>query len=402
LADLRGVVVEAASDGRIAVAATGEADARDPAAELQSRESRARGGGRGGRGGRAGGGGGADAEEDDDEARATRSNSYQDLVGKIGGLTPLLHACRQGHVEAAMALLDAGADVNQIGAGDRTSPLLMAIVNGRFDLAMRLLERGADPNLQSHAGVAPLYGVVNVYWAPHAFYPQPSTALETTSHLEMLEALLDAGADPNARLKMKVWYTGYNFDQSGVNEAGATAFWRAAQSGDVEAMRLLVARGADPSIANFDSGGGGRRPPGGGNPEADENAAPPADARSRVGSATSPLAVAAGAGYDGNFHRHAPYGRLPAVKCMIEEMGFDANERDPRGYTPMHHAAFRGDNEMILYLVSKGGDPKAVARSGETTVDRANGPVQRLQPFPETIALLEGMGAKNNHRAISR
>jgi hypothetical protein len=57
---------------------------------------------------------------------------------------------------------------------------------------------------------------------------------------------------------------------------------------------------------------------------------------------------------------------------------------------------------MILYLVSKGGDPKAVARSGETTVDRANGPVQRLQPFPETIALLEGMGAKNNHRAISR
>ena len=43
----------------------------------------------------------------------------------------------------------------------------------------------------------------------------------------------------------------------------------------------------------------------------------------------------------------------------------------------------------------------AVARSGQTTVDMANGPIQRLQPFPETIALLESMGAKNNHRCVS-
>jgi len=76
------------------------------------------------------------------------------------------------------------------------------------------------------------------------------------------------------------------------------------------------------------------------------------------------------------------------------------NKRDAGGYTPLHHAAARGDNEMIMYLVSKGADVKAVARNGQTTVDMANGPVQRLRPFPETIQLLENLGAKNNHKCV--
>ena len=38
---------------------------------------------------------------------------------------------------------------------------------------------------------------------------------------------------------------------------------------------------------------------------------------------------------------------------------------------------------MILYLVSKGADVKAVNREGQTTADMANGPVQRTQPYPE-------------------
>ena len=77
------------------------------------------------------------------------------------------------------------------------------------------------------------------------------------------------------------------------------------------------------------------------------------------------------------------------------------NARDHNGYSPLHHAAARGDNELIRYLVSKGADPTAVARSGQTTADMANGPVQRIQPFPETVALLEGLGSKNNHRCMS-
>jgi ankyrin repeat protein len=89
------------------------------------------------------------------------------------------------------------------------------------------------------------------------------------------------------------------------------------------------------------------------------------------------------------------------VKFLVEELGADVNARDHNGYTPLHHAAARGDDELILYLVSKGADPTAVARSGQTTADMANGPVQRIQPFPETVALLEKLGSKNNHRCMS-
>jgi len=74
---------------------------------------------------------------------------------------------------------------------------------------------------------------------------------------------------------------------------------------------------------------------------------------------------------------------------------------DPDGNTVVHNAAARGDTEMIRYLVSKGADVKKVNRAGQTTIDVANGPVQRTQPYPETIKLLEKLGAKNNHRCIT-
>jgi ankyrin repeat protein len=89
------------------------------------------------------------------------------------------------------------------------------------------------------------------------------------------------------------------------------------------------------------------------------------------------------------------------MKYMVEVLGADVNARDQNGYTPMHHAAARGDNEMIMYLVSKGADPKAVARNGRTTVDMANGPVERLSPIPDTIGVLEKLGATNSHKCVS-
>jgi ankyrin repeat protein len=86
---------------------------------------------------------------------------------------------------------------------------------------------------------------------------------------------------------------------------------------------------------------------------------------------------------------------------LVEETGADVNARDVDSYTAVHHAAARGDNELILYLVEQGADVTAVSRRGQTTADMANGPVQRIQPFPETLALLVGLGAINNRNCVS-
>jgi len=91
---------------------------------------------------------------------------------------------------------------------------------------------------------------------------------------------------------------------------------------------------------------------------------------------------------------------LPAIRYLVEEHGADVNARDLNGYSPLHHAAARGDNELILYLIEHGADPTVVSRRGQTTADMANGPVQRLSPFLETIALLEKLGSKNNHNCV--
>jgi hypothetical protein len=124
-----------------------------------------------------------------------------------------------------------------------------------------------------------------------------------------------------------------------------------------------------------------------------------------VSTGVSAIHAAAGVGYGngfaGNSHRHAPDGWMPAMRYLVEELHMDVNARDNQGMTPLHHAAARGDNEMILYLVAHGADVKAVSRNGRTVVDMANGPVQRLRPFPETIALLEKLGAKNQHHCVS-
>ena len=346
-----------------------------------------------------------DGDGKNEIAGVTRPFRYNELIGKHGGLTALHFAARQGAFQTVRALVAAGADVNQVSPADAVSPLLIAAINGQFDIAAYLLERGANPNLAGANGVTPLYAVLNIEWAPRMFYPQPRAQLQQqTGYLDLMNALLDKGADPNARLRKKLWYTQYNFDLLRIDESGATSFWRAAYASDIEAMQLLAARGADPWIpttkpaSNRDRQGGTR----GTDESKDHSGLPPTPVG---GAGIPPLLAAAGAGYGegfaGNAHRFAPAGMLAAVKYLVETLHVDVNAVDHEGYTAMHHAAARGDNEMIRYLVSKGADPKKVSRGGQTTVDMANGPVQRIQPFPETIKLLEGLGVKNNNKCVS-
>ncbi|MDA0310912.1 MAG: ankyrin repeat domain-containing protein [Gemmatimonadetes bacterium] len=123
------------------------------------------------------------------------------------------------------------------------------------------------------------------------------------------------------------------------------------------------------------------------------------------GPAEYPIHVGSGAGYGlgfaGNAHRHKPDGWMPTIRYLVEELGVDVNIRDHQGYTPLHNAASRGDNEMVLYLIERGADLSVVSRYGQTPADMANGPFQRIQPFEATLVLLEGLGVVNNHRCVS-
>ena len=329
---------------------------------------------------------------------------YNELIDKQGGHTALILASRSGFIEAAKTLVAAGADVNQISAGDMTSALLIAAINGHFDLAKWLLDQGADPNAAATNGVTPLYAALNVTWAPRALYPQPRAFnQQQITYLDFMKALLEQGADPNHRLTKKVWYSEYNFDLAGVDEIGATPFWRAAFAGDVAAMSLLFAHGADANIPTMRPAG--RRPLG------DAGAAREAQDVSGLapiplgGPGVPPLQAAAGVGFGEGFaansHIHSPAGFLPGIKFLVEVAGADVNAVDHDGNTALHHAAARGDNDSILYLVSKGADVTKLNREGQTVADMANGPVQRVQPWPDTLKLLEKLGSKNNNKCVS-
>ena len=343
-----------------------------------------------------------------------------------------MYAARQGNEEASKALLDAGAKLDDVSA-DKSTPLLLSIINGHFDLSKIFIERGADVNKQSVDGATPLYVVANTQWAKKSFYPQPTARYEKTSYLDLMTLLLDKGADPNAKLAKDLWYSEYNFALSNATQTGSSVFWKCAEVGDIDGMKLLVSRGADPYAANRDG--------------------------------VTALLIASGAGTHGNDDVQAPPGRLEAVKYLVEVLHLDVNtadkapaggggpfgggnaQQDPAqqretairlatqlnngqapseeqiqeqlkfvqqqaqqggfgrgrggGITALHNAAARGDNEMILYLVSRGAKVDVVANSGQSVVDAANGPRQRVQPYPETVALLEMLGAKNSHKCIS-
>jgi len=292
------------------------------------------------------------------------------LVGRGGGgLTAMTFAAREGDLESTKLLVAAGADINQTTEYGWT-PLLTATNNRHYQLATWLVEHGANVNLQNRGGWTPLYLATDNRNIEGGDYP---VAKPDMNDLDFIRGLLDHGANPNLRVKDDT-LTRTIFTMQWFFESGATPFVRAAQSGDVELMKLLLAHGADPKLAT-DFG-------------------------------DTALSAAAGIGWvEGVTYEHSRGANAEAVRMLLE-LGLDVNSANRDGRTPLMGAALKGRSEVVQLLVDKGArldtrdrgsrdtDTSVSKIAGHTwqALDYADGlvrvGVQSAVTHPDTAALL--------------
>jgi uncharacterized protein len=291
-----------------------------------------------------------------------------------GALTALVYAARTGSIDAARALLEGGADVNQTTRYG-WSPLLAATQNSNYQVAKFLIERGANVNLANKGGWTPLYLAVDNRNIEGGDYPVRTADMDS---LVYITYLLDKGADVNWRITEST-ETRTVFTNQWLNEDGATAFLRAAQSGDLELLKLLVARGADPKI------------------------------NTKLG--VTPLAAAAGIGWvEGVTRERSPEETVEAVKYLLS-LGINPNFQADTGRVALHGAAHKGATEVVKVLVAAGarmdvrdfgntdnrGSPTLSIHTWQP-IDYADGlvrvGVQSAIPHPETSKVLRELMVK--------
>jgi ankyrin repeat protein len=238
-----------------------------------------------------------------------------------GGMTALVIASREGHVDSVRALIAGGANVN-LTAGDQTSPLLAAVQNGFYDVAAVLLEHKADPNLANNKGWTPLYMAVKNRNIETGTVPLPNDVGE----LEFIRLILENGADPNLQIKADTEVHS-GFKAIWLQEEGATPFFRAAIAGDMTVLKLLMAYGADPSL--------------------------------KTTHGATPLMAAAGVGWTDGFSKEYSEDETLAVMRMLIDMGADVNAADDRRITALHGAAHKAATGAIRLLVENGASLEA-------------------------------------------
>ena len=313
-------------------------------------------------------------------ARSTINNWSRQVTAEpraiyrpAGGWTPLLYAAREGCVECAGALVEAGADIH-LADPDGIGPLLMAVINMHFDLAAELIRRGANPNQWDLWGRAPLYAAADVNTIPRGGRPdRPS--IDATTSLDVIEMLLAAGANPNARLRLAPPFRNIGNDRGldGILGTGTTPLLRAAKALDAPAVRALLAAGADLSLAN-------------------SRGMTPTMAAAGLGSVDADTR--------GFYTTENVQQRAIASLTLLLEAGGDITAPDSRGLTPLHEAARWGWNDVVTFLVARGADLQATDRRGNTPVDSALGKAggnsrggQRIDVHDDTAALLRSLMA---------
>jgi uncharacterized protein len=281
-----------------------------------------------------------------------------------GAMTALLYAARDGRLESAKMLLAAKAQVNQPDTNGIT-PLLMAITNNHLDVARFLVEKGADPNGTDWWGRAPVWATIEV--RDRDYGRENEHNIDRPAALDLIKMLLDRGADPNARTKevppIRRFVTPLG-DLSWVDFTGQTPFLRAALSADLDIMRLLLGKGADPNI--------------------------------QTQAGTTALMAAAGVNWmTGQTFTESKAAQLEAVKLCLEKGG-DVNAKNSMGVTAVIGAANRGSDEIIEFLVSKGARLDVKDNEGRTPLVWAQGvflATNAPEEKPSTMALIQRLMA---------
>jgi len=292
-----------------------------------------------------------------------------------GGLTPMLYAARQGCLECVKILAEAGSDLD-LGDPDNVSPLLMATLNGRWDVAAYLINKGANIDKWDWWGQSPLYAAADMNTLPHGGRPDRPSADETTS-LQVIQLLLQKGANPNLQLKLLPPFRSLGADRGvdGMLTIGTTPLLRAAKAMDAPAIELLLKHGANPNLTNL-------------------RGMLPIVAASGVGSIDADTR--------GWYTTEDVQQRAIASLDLLLKAGGDVNVVDPqRGWTLLHGAAFWGWNDLVKYLVAKGATLETKDNRGFTPVDAALGKAggnsrggQRVDVHEDTAELLRQLIAE--------
>jgi ankyrin repeat protein len=284
-----------------------------------------------------------------------------------GGFTPLMFAARNGHEDTVKLLLENGANP-RLTNGDGVHKLsgatasIIAIVNDRFDLAAKMLDWGADPNDGS------LYHAVDMHDATTDMYARDGSRLRANhpnklTALDLIKLLLDKGADPNKPFVGQF----HNHSLLGDQAHNGTPLYRAAVAADVEALKLLIAKGANvewaPGDFTLPGRGGGR---GGGNVGRQPIFAAIAGGRGAA------FGGGPGFGRQGPPPWREPGSRKPAdaVKLLLEA-GADPNSWGPTGEHPIHAAIASGNLDLIRVLAAHGARLDWYNREGYTALSLA-------------------------------
>ena len=257
-----------------------------------------------------------------------------------GSWTALMYAARQGSLEAARALAEMGADLN-LADPDGTTALEFAILNGHFDTAAMLTEKGADPNIADSTGMAALYAAVDMSTLGEIYGRPARKSSDKLTAIDLIPVLLAHGANPNATLKSPALIRAHTPGEPSLGE-GTTPLMRAAKNGDIAAMRVLMAHGADPLLKQKNG--------------------------------TTALMFAAGLGRGtGVFAKdYATEAQLLAGVTFLVESGLDVNAANDAGQTALHIAAQASDG-IVKYLAAHGANLDAKDKQGRTALDVAMG-----------------------------